>query len=106
MAKAGGLLEGRRIADLGDLYYMPLAPHNICGPVGTVAVSHVCAATRNFLALEFHHLDNELWNTLTVEDDLIREGHLALPTTPGLGVDLDEDVARAATREEVGRFFD
>jgi L-alanine-DL-glutamate epimerase-like enolase superfamily enzyme len=106
MAKAGGLLEGRRIADLGDLYYMPLAPHNICGPVGTVAVSHVCAATRNFLALEFHHLDNELWNSLTVEGDLIREGHLALPTTPGLGVTLDEDVARAATREEVGRFFD
>ena len=105
MAKAGGLLEGRRIADLGDLYYMPLAPHNICGPIGTVAVSHVCAAARNFMALEFHHLDSELWNTLTRERDLIRNGHLALPTAPGLGVSLAEDVARAATREEVGAFY-
>jgi len=43
-AKAGGLLEGRRIADLADLYYIPISPHNICGPIGTVAGCHVCAA--------------------------------------------------------------
>ena len=34
MAKAGGLAEGKRIAEMADLYYM-LAPHNICGPIGT-----------------------------------------------------------------------
>ena len=105
LAKAGGLLEGRRIADLADMYYMPLAPHNICGPIGTFAMTHTCAAVPNFLALEFHHLDNELWTGLVVEEPLIVDGHIAVGEQPGLGVTLDEGVAKAATKESLG-FFD
>lgn len=105
LAKAGGLLEGRRIADLADLYYIPIAPHNICGPVGTVAVSHVCAAIPNFLALEFHHLDNEVWTGLVEGGaELITDGHLTVSEAPGLGVRLDEDAARAAAAEDLGFF--
>ena len=104
LAKAGGLLEGRRIADLADLYYIPFSPHNICGPIGTVAASHVCAAIPNFQILEFHHLDNDLWSSLTVGDDLVDDGHLSLPTEPGLGVTLDENVAREASVEDLGFF--
>ena len=55
--------------------------------------------------MEFHHLDNELWNSLTVERDLIVNGHIPLPQAPGLGVTLDEEVARGAAREDLG-FFD
>ena len=104
LAKAGGLLEGRRIADLADMYYIPFSPHNICGPVGTVAACHVCAAVPNFQVLEFHHLDNDLWSELTEGEDLIRDGNIAVPVTPGLGVTVDEAVARAATREDLGYF--
>jgi L-alanine-DL-glutamate epimerase-like enolase superfamily enzyme len=102
LAKAGGLLEGRRIADLADMYYIPFSPHNICGPIGTVAASHVCAAIPNFQILEFHHLDNDLWSNLTVGDDLITDGHLSVATEPGLGVTLDEAVAREAAVENLG----
>ena len=105
LAKAGGLLEGRRIADLADMYYMPLAPHNICGPIGTFAMTHTCAAVPNFLALEFHHLDNDLWTGLVVEEPLIVDGYIAVGERPGLGVTLDEGVAKAATKESLG-FFD
>ena len=106
LAKAGGLSEGCRIADLADTYYIPVAPHNICGPIGTIAACHACAAMPNFHVLEFHHLDNEIWNTLTVERDLIQQGRIQLPSGPGLGVQLDENVARASMREEIGQFFD
>ena len=105
LAKAGGLSEGCRIADLADMYYIPLAPHNISSPIGTVHACHACAASQNFLVLEFHHLDNEVWNTLTVERELIKNGHIDLPDTPGLGVTLDEEVARKAVKENLG-FFD
>jgi L-alanine-DL-glutamate epimerase-like enolase superfamily enzyme len=105
MAKAGGLAEGKRIAEMADLYYMPLAPHNICGPVGTFAMTHVCAAVPNFLALEFHHLDNAVWENLVVEGPLIEEGHIATGEKPGLGLTLNEDVAREYAVEELG-FFD
>ena len=105
MAKAGGLAEGKRIAEMADLYYMPLAPHNICGPIGTIAMTHVCAAVPNFLALEFHHLDSAVWEDLVVEGPLIRDGHIATRETPGLGVTLNEDVARENAVDILG-FFD
>ena len=99
-AKAGGLLEGRKIADLADMYYIPISPHNICGPIGTVAVCHLCAAVPNFQVLEFHHLDNALWNNLTLEKNLISNGYIDLPMKPGLGVTLDEEVALQATSDD------
>ena len=103
LAKAGGLLEGRRIADLADLYYIPIAPHNICGPVGTYAAAHVCTAIPNFLALEFHHLDNDVWTGLVEEGpQLIEEGHITVGERPGLGLTLSDDAVRAAAREDLG----
>ena len=105
MAKAGGLLEGRRIADLADMYYIPIAPHNIGSPVQTVANCHVMAAVPNFLVLEFHHLDNPFWEGIVNEGPLIQEGHIDVPNLPGLGVTLNEDLLKNNFREEFG-FFD
>jgi len=105
IAKAGGLLESKRIAEMADMYYMPLAPHNICGPIGTYAMMHVCAAVPNFLALEFHHLDNQFWSDLIVEGSMIVDGHIEVPEKPGLGVTLNEDVVKQGMRESLG-FFD
>ena len=105
MAKAGGLLEGRRIADLADMYYIPIAPHNIGSPVQTVANCHVMAAVPNFLVLEFHHLDDRFWEGIVNEGPLIQEGHIDVPNLPGLGVTLNEELLRNNFREEFG-FFD
>ena len=105
IAKAGGLLESKRIAEMADMYYMPLAPHNICGPIGTYAMMHVCAAVPTFLALEFHHLDNQFWSDLIVEGPMIVDGHIEVPEKPGLGVRLNEDVVKQGMRESLG-FFD
>lgn len=104
LAKAGGLLEGRRIADLADMYYIPLAPHNIGSPIETIATCHVCAAVPNFLALEFHHLDNPVWDGMVHEGPLIQDGHIQVPTRPGLGVTLNEDFIKQHTRENLGFF--
>ena len=105
MAKAGGLLEGRRIADLADMYYIPIAPHNIGSPVQTVGNCHVMAAVPNFLVLEFHHLDDLFWEGIINEGPLIQEGHIDVPNLPGLGVTLNEDLLKNNFRQEFG-FFD
>ena len=105
LAKAGGLLEGRRIADLADLYYIPVAPHNIGSPIETIATCHVMAAVPNFLALEFHHLHNPVWENLLDGPPLIEDGHISVPNRPGLGVVLNEDTLRANMKENLG-FFD
>jgi L-alanine-DL-glutamate epimerase-like enolase superfamily enzyme len=52
--KCGGLSECRKIANMAEVYYVPLAPHNVCGPLGTMASAHVCASIPNFLVMEWH----------------------------------------------------
>ena len=106
LAKAGGLLEGRRIADLADMYYIPVAPHNIGSPIETVATCHVMAAVPNFLVLEFHHLDLPIWDDLVDGPPLIQDGYIDVPDGPGLGIKLNEDTVRRDIRENLGFFHD
>lgn len=94
--KSGGLLEAKKIADLADLYYIPVAAHNVSSPVGTVAACHTCASIRNFIVMEFHCSDVPWWNDLVVTGQpLIRDGYITVPEGPGLGYELNEEVARA-----------
>lgn len=94
--KCGGLSECRKIANLAEIYYVPFAPHNVASPIGTMASAQVCATVPNFLVLEFHWLHRDYWTTITTDkDDIIQNGSIALPDRPGIGVELDETVARA-----------
>ena len=94
--KVGGLLEAKKIADLADIYYIPLAAHNVSSPVATLAACHVCATMRNFTVIEFHAQDVPWWNDLIAGGQpLIQNGYITLPDKPGLGLELNEDVARA-----------
>jgi galactonate dehydratase len=94
--KCGGLSECRKIANMAELYYMPFAPHNVSSPLGTMASAHVCATVPNFLVLEFHWLHRDYWTTITADkEDIIRGGYIDIPDRPGIGVELDEAVARA-----------
>ncbi len=93
--KMGGLLEGRKVADQADTYYIPIAPHNVSSPIGTVAAAHVCAAIPNFLVIEFHALDVPWWDDLVLDGPVIRDGFIHLSDKPGHGLELNEDVARA-----------
>lgn len=52
------------ITGLAELHQLPFAPHNVSGPIGTVAMAHVCAALPNFLILEFHGLGLAYWEDL------------------------------------------
>ncbi len=93
--KVGGLLEGRRIADMADMHYMGVAPHNISSPIGTMASVHLCAAIPNFLALEWHAASVPFFDDLIKgrRKPLIEKGHVNLSDRPGLGIELDEQVA-------------
>ena len=102
VSSTGGLLEGKRIADLADLYYMPFACHNITSPLGLVAASHVCAAVRNLHTMELpYHWDERPWRWDLVDAGapLIQDAKFVVPDGPGLGVELVEAVARAHVKE-------
>lgn len=96
LAKAGGIAEGKRIAEMADAHYIPIAPHNVSSPLGMMAACHVMAAVPNFLLLEFHALDVPWWNDLCDGDGtpFIQNGFMAVSERPGIGVELNETVAK------------
>jgi len=95
LLKCGGLSDGRKIANLAELYYVPFAPHNVSSPIGTMATAHVCASIPNFLILEWHWNERPYWTTIIKQkQDIIKNGYIKLTDRPGIGVDLDEEVAR------------
>jgi galactonate dehydratase len=95
LQKCGGLLEGRKIADMAHVYYTPFAPHCVVSPIGAMASCHVCAAVPNFLVLEWHWISRlELWKNFVREGDIIEKGFVTLPDRPGIGVEMNEEAAR------------
>jgi L-alanine-DL-glutamate epimerase-like enolase superfamily enzyme len=93
--RVGGLLEAKKIADMADIYYIPVAAHNVSSPVGTLAACHACASMRNFTVIEFHAQDIEWWDSLLqTGTPLIQEGYITLPEKPGLGVELNDEIAQ------------
>ncbi len=93
--KMGGLMEAKKVADWADTYYIPIAPHNVASPIGTVAGAHVCAAMNNFLVMEYHAHDVPWWSDLAQENTVIDGGFIHLNDRPGHGLTLNEDVAKA-----------
>lgn len=95
LGRAGGLLEAKKIAALAEVRHVQIAPHLYCGPVVGAANIQLATCSPNFLILE----GIERWQGFHAE--ILRkpirweEGYVIPPTEPGLGVELDEAVARA-----------
>ena len=87
----GGLQEGRKTTDLAELYFIPIAVHNIASPLGTVAAAQASATIPNFTALEHHAIGVPWWDNLVKEGPVIENGYYRLNQKPGLGLELNED---------------
>jgi galactonate dehydratase len=95
--KCGGLLEARKIADMAHTYFIPVAPHCVTSPIGSMATAQVCAAIPNFLAQEWHWIDSlALWKDWVKEGEIIEKGYITLPDRPGIGVEMNDDGAKKA----------
>ena len=96
MSKTGGLLEGRKIAALAEIYFVPMAPHGVASALGTTAYGHVCAVTPNLLMLEWTHYLNKSYQSLT-DQVTLRDGCLEPSDKPGIGVALNDDALKERT---------
>jgi L-alanine-DL-glutamate epimerase-like enolase superfamily enzyme len=96
VARAGGITETRRIADLADAFHVAYAPHvGWSGAICAAASVQLAAAQPNFLVYECMIFANPLREDLLARrvgsfQDLV-DGHAAVPDGPGLGVEIDRD---------------
>ncbi len=88
LSHCGGITEVIRIASMAEVYHVRVAPHGPYGPVNKAAGVHAAACIPNFLTLE-HCRMPPYYDDVQTEGITIKDGCAELPTTPGLGVDLD-----------------
>jgi galactonate dehydratase len=93
ITQTGGFLETKKIAAMGDMCYMTVAPHNVGGPVSTATALHFAACTTNFKIQEHFNDFSEAWvkEAATGCPEVI-DGYFSLPNGPGLGMELNEDL--------------
>ncbi len=98
--KCGGLSECRKIANMAEVYYIQFAPHNVCGPLGTMASAHVCASIPNFLVMEWHWVDYEGWDDFATRPNrpVIENGRINLTEAPGIGLEVNDEALRPYLR--------
>lgn len=101
LCHAGGITETKKIAAMAEAYYIQVAPHSPQGPVSTAAAAHLALAIPNFLILEFVR-SAPYRDRVLKEPWIVRDGHLEVPESPGLGVDLDEEALAASPARPVG----
>jgi L-alanine-DL-glutamate epimerase-like enolase superfamily enzyme len=108
LATSGGLLETKRIGDYAEEHGIAMAMHQAGTPVSFMANVHCVAATQNFLALEHHSVDLPWWEDLVKMTDgnpIIKKGFAPVPESPGLGIELNEDVVKEHLHAKDKSFF-
>jgi galactonate dehydratase len=100
----GGLGEAKKVAGWAEAYYMMMAPHNVGGPIGTMANLHLVSTLTNFKIQEHFNDFADSWvkeiQQGMPEIDPV-DGCFPVPTKPGLGITLDEVAAREHPMEVV-----
>ena len=100
LSHAGGISEVRRIAAMAETYDVALAPHCPLGPVALAACLQVDFASINACLQE--QSIGMAYNKGQEIDSYLRDpavfayqnGYVPLLTSPGLGVDVDEEIVR------------
>lgn len=90
-----GILESMKIAAMADAYEVNVAPHNFNGHLGSLISAHFCAAVPNFRIMEIDVEDVPWKDALVSHPPVIESGDLLIPTGPGWGAEVNEDVVRA-----------
>ena len=90
-----GLWESVRIASLADAFEVDCAPHNFAGHLSSMISAHFCASIPNYRIMEYD-VDEVPWrDELFTHPPVIENGQIVVPTRPGWGTDINEDVVRA-----------
>jgi galactonate dehydratase len=95
LGRVGGILEAKKIAGMAETSHAQIAPHLYCGPVVGAANIQIATCSPNFLILESIEDWGGFHSEILKASIQFEDGHVIPPTAPGLGVELNEDVARA-----------
>ena len=90
-----GFSQSKKIGDLAEVFQLNVAPHNYYSHMSTYVSAALCATLPNVRIMEID-IDDVPWkDDLTTAVPDIKDGYMTVPSGPGWGIDLNEEVARA-----------
>ena len=90
-----GFSQSKKIGDLAEVFQLNVAPHNYYSHMSTYVSAALCATLPNVRIMEID-IDDVPWkDELTTAAPDIKDGYMTVPSGPGWGIDLNEEVARA-----------
>ncbi len=95
LGRVGGVWEAKKIAIMAETYNAQIAPHLYAGPVEWAANIHLSVSIPNILMAETIETGGAFHLALIGNTLQWQEGFILPPEAPGLGIDFDEDLARA-----------
>ena len=93
LGRVGGILEAKKIAGMAEAYYAQIAPHLYCSPIAGAASIQLDTCSPNFLIQECIETWGGFHAEILKEPIQWEDGYIMAPTKPGLGVELNEEVA-------------
>ncbi len=95
LGRSGGIHETKKIAAIAEVYNAQVAPHLYAGPVEWAANIQLAANIPNLLMAETIQTGGAFHLDLIKHTIQWDSGYIIAPTAPGLGIEFDEDLARA-----------
>ena len=93
LGRVGGILEAKKIAGMAEAHYAQIAPHLYCGPIEGAANVQIGACSPNFLIQECIQAWGGFHAEILKEPMCWEDGYIIPSDAPGIGVELDEEVA-------------
>ncbi len=95
LGRVGGIWEAKKVSAIAEIFNAEMAPHLYCGPVEWAANVQLAASIPNLLMAETIETGGEFHLKLIKHSIKWEDGYIIPPEGPGLGIDFDEDLARA-----------
>ncbi|MDE3239898.1 MAG: mandelate racemase/muconate lactonizing enzyme family protein [Paracoccaceae bacterium] len=95
LGRLGGIWEAKKLATIAEVFNAEMAPHLYAGPVEWAANIHLATAIPNLLIAETIETGGAFHLALIKQSITWEDGFILPPDAPGLGIDFDEDLARA-----------
>jgi galactonate dehydratase len=94
VVNCGGFSQAKKIAAIAEANLVSIAPHNPNGPLATAASLQLAFSIPNFLILESIGSEESFaaWQEIVTNPPEVVDGYLHLPTTPGLGTSVRNEV--------------
>ena len=106
----GGLTEAKRIASLASTYGVDIVPHTWGSSIGIHVALHFISNLESLpgrmfspdFLLEFDQTENALREQLTFPKLEMKNGKIQVPSSPGLGLEVNEDELHKFVNHNVG----